>query len=113
MASERNGRKGAHPRGDAAADSQQQTERGDVTTHSFEAALERLDQIVSQLEDGQIPLDTALALYEQGVRLAQECQRLLDDADLRLERLRVLDDAPGDTASSRGFIVEAFEIDEG
>jgi exodeoxyribonuclease VII small subunit len=75
---------------------------------AFEEALGRLDETVAALENGQIPLDEALRLYEEGVRLAQRCQQMLDSAELRLQRLRP---AEGDGATGE-FIMETFELDE-
>lgn len=54
---------------------------------SFEEALRELEQIVQQLEEGNLPLDQALALYERGVALAEHCQALLDKAELRIKQL--------------------------
>lgn len=54
---------------------------------SFEASLEELEQIVRQLEAGDLALDRSLELFEQGVRLSRECQKRLDDAERRVEIL--------------------------
>ncbi len=59
---------------------------------SFEAALHRLDEIVSQLEQADAPLDKALTLYEEGVTLARFCSKQLQDAERRVE---VLEDKNG------------------
>ncbi len=79
---------------------------------SFEEQLDELDTIVSTLEEGKLPLDEALTLYERGMRLAQSCQRRLDEAELRVSRLRASEGDPqiGET-SDRAFILEAIEID--
>jgi exodeoxyribonuclease VII small subunit len=50
---------------------------------SFESSLDELEQIVRQLEAGDLPLDRSLELFEQGVRLSRECQKRLDEAVLR------------------------------
>lgn len=52
----------------------------------YEALTERLRQLVEQLESGDLPLAEALALYEEGMRLVGECQRLLDQAELRVRQ---------------------------
>ena len=57
---------------------------------SFEEAMEALQETVAQLEEEQLPLEEAEALYLWGRILAAHCQRLLDEAELRLE---TLDDA--------------------
>jgi exodeoxyribonuclease VII small subunit len=54
---------------------------------SFEANLERLEAIVEQLETKEAPLEQALALYEEGVRLARSCQHRLEFARKRIEVL--------------------------
>lgn len=59
----------------------------------FETALKELEQIVAQLEDGELPLDDALRLFEKGIRLSQFCSVRLDDAEQKVELL--LKDAGG------------------
>ena len=54
---------------------------------SFESSLDELEQIVRQLEAGDLPLDRALELFEQGVKLSRECQKRLDEAERRVEIL--------------------------
>ncbi len=76
---------------------------------AFEEALGRLDETVAALENGQLPLDDALRLYEEGVRLAQRCQQILDTAELRLQRLRPASDSD---LTSDSYVLETFELDE-
>jgi exodeoxyribonuclease VII small subunit len=54
---------------------------------SYEAALSQLEQIVAQLEMEELPLETALALFERGQALARRCSNLLDTAELRVRQL--------------------------
>lgn len=54
---------------------------------SFEASLEALEQIVRQLESGDLPLEKSLELFEQGIRLSRECQERLSQAERRIEVL--------------------------
>lgn len=54
---------------------------------SFEASLEALEQIVRELEDGDLPLEKSLELFEQGIRLSRECQERLSQAERRIEVL--------------------------
>jgi exodeoxyribonuclease VII small subunit len=56
---------------------------------SYESFYARMQAIVARLEAGELPLDEALALYEEGVAVAAECQRLLDQAELRIQELKV------------------------
>src|ERR1044072_3854395 len=54
---------------------------------TLEASLEALEQIVRQLENGDLPLDKSLELFEQGIRLSRECQDRLSQAERRIEIL--------------------------
>ena len=47
---------------------------------SFETKIERLDIIVQTLDEGNVPLDTMLELYEEGMNLAQQCREYLEKA---------------------------------
>jgi exodeoxyribonuclease VII small subunit len=53
----------------------------------FEEALTGLEKIVAQLEGGDLPLDDALKLFEEGVRLSRFCSAKLDEAERRIEIL--------------------------
>jgi exodeoxyribonuclease VII small subunit len=55
---------------------------------SFEDLYRQLEETVSKLEQGGLSLDDSLEAYEAAVALANECQRLLDEADLRITKLR-------------------------
>ncbi len=54
---------------------------------SFEASLQDLEKIVRRLEDGDLPLEDSLKLFEDGVRLSRECQERLNQAERRIEIL--------------------------
>lgn len=54
---------------------------------SFEDALRALEAIVRQLESGDVPLEDSISLYEKGDRLRQHCQKRLDAAQARIERI--------------------------
>jgi exodeoxyribonuclease VII small subunit len=58
-----------------------------VETLSFDAALAELQDVVAQLETGTLPLESAIAAFERGVRLHERCAALLDQAELRVQRL--------------------------
>ena len=60
---------------------------GQEQARSFEASLEALEQIVRQLESGDLPLEKSLELFEQGIRLSRECQERLSQAERRIEVL--------------------------
>jgi len=55
---------------------------------SFEKNLEALDRIVAELEDAELPLERAVELYEEGMRLTGLCQQQLEAAEGRVEVLR-------------------------
>jgi exodeoxyribonuclease VII small subunit len=54
---------------------------------AFEATYERLRKSVEELELGPLPLDVAIARYEEGMRLAQLCDTILDQAELRIRHV--------------------------
>ena len=54
---------------------------------SFEQAFDEMEQIVRQLEEGQLSLDDSLALYERGQALSARCQQLLETAELKVQQL--------------------------
>jgi exodeoxyribonuclease VII small subunit len=54
---------------------------------SFEAALAELEDIVNKLENGDIPLESSLELFETGIRLSRECRERLTSAERRIEIL--------------------------
>jgi exodeoxyribonuclease VII small subunit len=56
-------------------------------TKTFEASLNELERIVKQLEDGDMPLEESLKLFEDGVRLSRECRERLTNAERRIEVL--------------------------
>jgi exodeoxyribonuclease VII small subunit len=53
----------------------------------FEDALNKLEKIVSKLEEGDIPLEESLKLFEEGIRLSHFCNQKLDEAEKRVEIL--------------------------
>ena len=56
-------------------------------TQTFEASLKELEKIVRRLEDGDLPLEESLKLFETGVKLSRECQERLNQAERRIEVL--------------------------
>ena len=54
---------------------------------NFEEALEELEALVEQMEDGELSLEESLAAFEKGVRLARECQDVLKQAEQRVQVL--------------------------
>jgi exodeoxyribonuclease VII small subunit len=56
---------------------------------SFETALAELEQIVDRLERGDVPLAESITIYERGEALKQHCERLLKEAEMRVEKIRL------------------------
>jgi exodeoxyribonuclease VII small subunit len=63
------------------------TEPADIATMSFEEALVELEQIVRRLEGGQVKLDEAILSYERGAQLKRHCERKLNEAQQRVDRI--------------------------
>ena len=60
----------------------------DEPERAYEEIVEDLETVLTQLEDGGLSLDQALDAYERGVKLSQQAQQLLADAELRIDALR-------------------------
>jgi len=67
-----------------------------IDTLRFEEAFARLEETLQEMRQDGLALDRALALYEQGTRLAAHCDKLLADAELRVTAL-----TPDDAGSTR------------
>ena len=68
------------------------TEPIPVTDLTFEKALAELEDIVGQLERGDVPLAESIVFYERGEALRKHCERLLGEAEARVEKIRVGND---------------------
>lgn len=71
------------------------------TRLTFEQAVKRLEEIVQALDDQTLPLDSALALFEEGISVSRQCATQLETARARVEKL--VEQAPG------VFSLEAFD----
>lgn len=56
-------------------------------TQTFEEAIKRLEEIVGELEKGEVPLDKTLSFFEEGIRLSRFCREKLDEAGKRIDIL--------------------------
>jgi exodeoxyribonuclease VII small subunit len=65
----------------------------DVTQLTFERAIEELETIVKRLEEGKVPLEESVAIYERGELLKRRCEELLRQAEARVEKITL--DAAG------------------
>jgi exodeoxyribonuclease VII small subunit len=63
---------------------------------TFEELFRRLEETVTKLEEGGLPLERSLALYEEGMLLARRCQEMLDGAEVRIRQLRETLTAPAE-----------------
>ena len=59
---------------------------------SFEANMQRLEQIVRAMERGDVPLDESLKLFQEGTDLVSRCGKLLDEAELQVKRIMTAPD---------------------
>jgi exodeoxyribonuclease VII small subunit len=59
----------------------------ETSIKDFETAIAELEAIVKKLEEGELPLEQSLALYERGVQLSRFCHARLEDAERRIELL--------------------------
>ena len=55
----------------------------------FEKALEELETIVKRLEQGNVPLEDSIAIYERGEALKKHCEALLKRAEARIEKITI------------------------
>ena len=63
-----------------------------IAEMNFETALGELERIVDQLEGGNVPLDKSIAIYERGKALKDHCEKLLKDAEARIEKITLKSD---------------------
>ena len=78
------------------------SEEPDISDLSFEDALKRLEAIVHRLESGEASLDESIALYAEGDKLRGQCEKRLQDAQARIEKISL-----GPDGSPRG--TQAFD----
>jgi exodeoxyribonuclease VII small subunit len=96
--SSRNAGRGKRGRG-VVAEEQPESASGAV---SFESALGQLEGTVSRLEEGEMPLEEALELFESGVKLSRQCSTTLEEAERRIEIL-VADRGEGENPEAVAF----------
>jgi exodeoxyribonuclease VII small subunit len=65
----------------------------DVKSLPFERAIEELESIVRRLEEGKVPLEESVAIYERGEALKRRCEEVLRQAEARVEKITL--DASG------------------
>lgn len=77
------------------------TDARPIDTLSFEDALSELETIVRNLETGQTKLDDSIAAYERGVLLKKHCEKRLNDARLKIEKITM--DGAGNVTGTEPF----------
>jgi exodeoxyribonuclease VII small subunit len=75
----------------------------DVKKLSFERAIEELESIVKRLEDGKVPLEESVSIYERGEALKRRCEDLLRQAEARVEKITT-------DASGQAVAVEPLDV---
>jgi exodeoxyribonuclease VII small subunit len=71
---------------------------------SFETGLQQLEVIVKEMENGDLPLERALELFEKGMKLSEACRKQLEEAETRVETL---------IKRAGGVMPEPFSLDKG
>lgn len=62
------------------------------TSKSFEKNMQRLEQIVRAMEQGEVSLDESLKLFQEGTELVRSCSKMLDEAQLQVKKLTISGD---------------------
>jgi exodeoxyribonuclease VII small subunit len=78
--------------------------QADVRKLSFERALEELESIVKRLEDGKVPLEESVTIYERGESLKRRCEELLRQAEARVDKITL--DASGQPTGTEPLDVQ-------
>jgi exodeoxyribonuclease VII small subunit len=86
------------------ADTHADKTNADVKKLSFERAIEELETIVKRLEDGKVPLEESVAIYERGEALKRRCDELLRQAEARVDKITT--DAAGNITGTEPLDVE-------
>ncbi len=63
---------------------------------SFEDSLTRLEKLVAELEEGELPLDEAIGRFEEGLKLVKTCRSRLEEAELKVKKLMEEEAEKGD-----------------
>ena len=74
-------------------------DRDDIEAMSFEDCYSRLEQVIKQLEEGDLTLEESVALYEQGMSLARRCGKHLERAEVKVTQLLSAAEPGGDIES--------------
>lgn len=78
-------------------------EKNELLALTFEDALKRLEEIVDTLEAGEVPLEKAIDLFQDGMLLSQVCSQKLDKVEQKIETL---------LEENGGLVVKPLELEE-
>ena len=78
--------------------------KADVKQLSFERAIEELESIVKRLEEGKVPLEESVTIYERGEALKRRCEELLRQAEARVDKITT--DANGQATGTEPLDVQ-------
>ena len=81
-----------------------QNDNSDVGQRPFEAAIDELETIVKRLEEGKVPLEESVVIYERGEALKRRCEELLRLAEARVEKITL--DAAGKPTGTEPLDIE-------
>ena len=81
-----------------------QKDNSDVAQMPFERAIDELESIVKRLEEGKVPLEELVAIYERGEVLKRRCEELLRLAEARVEKITL--DAAGKLTGTEPLDIE-------
>ena len=79
-------------------------ENVDIKKMTFETAIAELEGIVKRLEEGKVPLEESVTIYERGESLKKRCEELLKQAEARVEKITL--DASGKPAGTAPLDVD-------
>jgi len=79
-------------------------EKADPKKMSFELGIEELETIVKRLEEGKVPLEESVAIYERGEALKRRCEELLRQAEARVDKITT--DASGKVTGTEPLDVQ-------
>ena len=81
-----------------------QKDNSDVGQMPFERAIDELESIVKRLEEGKVPLEESVTIYERGEALKRRCEELLRQAEARVEKITL--DAGGKPTGTEPLDIE-------
>lgn len=75
----------------------------DIAAMSFEEAMKALEDVVRQLESGNVELERSIGLYEQGAALKAHCEKKLKEAEEKVEKITLAAGQPVGTTPAEGL----------